>query len=258
MLSRLDIRSYRDAGPVHAHDHVQLVLPFGAGLEIEVDGHGAHLSPDTAAFILPGTRHTQQGHGPNRALILDAPDTAFPAPVLDRLGAGRFFRPPPALGHLVAFAASRAGSGPLDGGEALALARLLVGAVADGSRAASRLDALAEHIRSTPGGDWTPTRLARELGVSRSVLFRRLADEAGTTPARFVARQRLEAARAAIRDTAEPLAEIAVWAGFPDQSALTRALKRSAGITPGALRRRAGTKGPEIGTPGQAGTADPV
>lgn len=257
MLSRLDIRSYRTAGSVHAHDHVQVVLPFGAGLEIEVDGHGAHLSPEVAAFILPGTRHTQQGHGPNRALILDAPGAAFPAAVLDRLGAGRFFRPSPALGHLVAFAASRAGSGPLDGGEALALSRLLVGAVAGGTRPASRLDALAGQIRRAPGQDWSTARLARELGVSRSVLFRRLAEDAGTTPAQFVTRQRLEAASAAIRDTAAPLAEIAHWAGFSDQSALTRALRRETGITPGALRRQSGTPGPGIGTPGQAGPADP-
>ena len=97
----------------------------------------------------------------------------------------------------------------------------------------------------------SPKATARERDL------RRLAEDAGTTPAQFVTRLRLEAASAAIRDTAAPLAEIAHWAGFSDQSALTRALRRETGITPGALRRRSGTPGPGIGTPGQAGPADP-
>lgn len=243
MLSRIHIRSYGDSGLMHSHDHVQVVLPFDAGLEIEIEGHGSRLSSQNAAFIPVGARHTQAGVSPNRSLVLDAPERAFGDEALARLGVPRFFRPSPELGHLIAFAASRTGSGEIGGGDGLALARLLVGALRGSRRDRSALTDLAQEILRAPGNGWSTARLARHLGVSRSGLFRLVAAEAGTTPAQFVTQLRLEAASAAIRDTAEPLAEIALWAGFSDQSALTRAMRRETGLTPGALRRP-GTLGP--------------
>jgi AraC-like DNA-binding protein len=243
MLSRIHIRSYGDPAPLHTHDHVQVVLPFDAGLEIEVEGQGSRLSSQNAAFIPVGARHTQAGVSPNRSLVLDAPEQAFGDEALARLGVPRFFQPSAELGHLIAFAASRAGSGEIGVGDDLALARLLVGALRGPCQGRSALSDLAQAILRAPGRCWSTSRLARHLGVSRSGLFRLIAAEAGTTPAQFVTQLRLEAAGAAIRDTVEPLAEIALWAGFSDQSALTRAMRRETGLTPGALRRR-GMLGP--------------
>jgi AraC-like DNA-binding protein len=243
MLSRIHIRCYGDPGPLHAHDHVQVVLPFDAGLEIEIEGHGSRLSSQNAAFIPVGARHTQAGVSPNRSLVLDAPEQVFGGAALARLGGPRFFRPSPELGHLIAFAASRAGSGEIGGGDGLALARLLVGALRGSPPGRSALADLAQEILRAPGECWSTARLARHLGVSRSRLFRLVAAETGSTPAQLVTQLRLEAASAAIRDTVEPLAEIALWAGFSDQSALTRAMRRETGLTPGALRRNE-TPGP--------------
>jgi AraC family transcriptional regulator len=45
----------------------------------------------------------------------------------------------------------------------------------------------------------------------------------------------------ALRRTGRPLAEVALDAGFHDQSHMGRWIKRSTGLTPGQVRRRAGT-----------------
>jgi AraC family transcriptional regulator len=52
----------------------------------------------------------------------------------------------------------------------------------------------------------------------------------------YIRRLRVEHARRALVGTRRPIAEIALEAGFSDQSHLTRLMKRSLGITPAALR----------------------
>ncbi|GMG82680.1 AraC family transcriptional regulator [Paralimibaculum aggregatum] len=240
----LDIRAYDGPGQLHSHEIVQLVLPMEGALELEIAGHGARLSPALSAFIAPGERHTQAGHGPNRSLVLEAPAAAFPPAVLERLGRQRFFAPAPALRSLVEFADLRSRAAGLGTGDLAALARLLTGTLgAEPERPAPR-DRLAAAIRRDPAADWPVARLAREAGMSRSALYRALA-AGGESPGRFVTRIRLEAALADLADPRLPLAGIALRCGFSDQAALTRAMRRETGRTPGAWRR-------QIGTPGQA------
>ncbi|MCY0854617.1 helix-turn-helix transcriptional regulator [Cupriavidus sp. D39] len=51
---------------------------------------------------------------------------------------------------------------------------------------------------------------------------------------------RLERARALLRDTALPLAQVAIACGFSDQSHFTHVFSRALGVSPGNWRRRAG------------------
>ncbi len=249
MNSQLHIRSYEDAGTLHSHDFLQVVLPMDGELEIEIGGHGARLSPSLLAFIAPGEVHTQQGLRPNRSLVLDTPANVFPAAVFERLGRERFFTAAPDMRRLIEFAGLRSQTACLDEGDRAALAHLVTGAIAaepvlpaPGQRFGERL---GEKIRLDPAADWPAERMAREMGVSRSVLYRCLAAEGAEAPARYVTRIRLQLAQAALAGTAMPLAEIALRSGFSDQSALTRAMRRETGHTPGVWRRRAS------GTPGQ-------
>jgi AraC family transcriptional regulator len=53
----------------------------------------------------------------------------------------------------------------------------------------------------------------------------------------YVRRLRLDWAASRLADSAESLANVAVAAGFADQSHLTRAFKRHTGHTPGAYRQ---------------------
>lgn len=85
-----------------------------------------------------------------------------------------------------------------------------------------------------------PGRLARQLGVSRSVLYRALQPEGGV--ARFVKGLRLEWVRSALADPARagvPIATLAEEAGFFDASSFHRTFRASFGCTPRAWRAAA-------------------
>jgi AraC family transcriptional regulator len=83
--------------------------------------------------------------------------------------------------------------------------------------------------------------LAREAGVHPDYLARAFRVRFGVPVGTYVRRLRLEWAAARLAGTEEPIAQIALDAGFADQSHFTRAFKRHAGMTPGDYRR-----GPEI------------
>lgn len=85
-----------------------------------------------------------------------------------------------------------------------------------------------------------PARIARRLGVSRSVLYRALQPEGGV--ARFVKGLRLEWVRSALADPARagvPISTLAEEAGFFDASSFHRTFRASFGCTPRAWRAAA-------------------
>lgn len=77
----------------------------------------------------------------------------------------------------------------------------------------------------------TLTRLAQEVHLSRYQLLRAFARELGLTPHAYILQQRLAIARRLIR-AGSGLAEVAVRAGFFDQSHLTRHFADQFGVTP--------------------------
>jgi len=83
------------------------------------------------------------------------------------------------------------------------------------------------------------TSLCREVGMSRSQLYRLLEGEGGVV--RYIQRLRLLAAHAALHDVAKTrsIAAIAEATGFYDPSAFSRAFRREFALTPSELRQAA-------------------
>jgi AraC-like DNA-binding protein len=83
------------------------------------------------------------------------------------------------------------------------------------------------------------TALCREVGMSRSQLYRLLEGEGGVV--RYIQRLRLLAAHAALSDLADArsISVIAEATGFYDPSAFSRAFRREFGLTPTELRMAA-------------------
>ena len=88
--------------------------------------------------------------------------------------------------------------------------------------------------------DLTPERLAGAGYVSLRSLYALFADR-GETPARYVRRRRLEAARRELerRGTAVSVAEVAHGSGFRDHATFSRAFRALYGETPDEVRRGA-------------------
>jgi AraC family transcriptional activator of tynA and feaB len=92
--------------------------------------------------------------------------------------------------------------------------------------------------------DYTPERLAHDLGLSRRSLYNRFAD-CGITPAAFIRMVRLEQAKREIEgdpDGITSLTTVALRNGFPDSSSLSHAIKANYGVTPKALRNARATR----------------
>jgi AraC-like DNA-binding protein len=81
--------------------------------------------------------------------------------------------------------------------------------------------------------------MAAHAGVSVSRLHALFRAELDSTPAAWLWGRRLDCVRQWLVGSDRPIAELAFRAGFADQSALTRALRRATGMTPAAYRRRA-------------------
>jgi transcriptional regulator GlxA family with amidase domain len=96
--------------------------------------------------------------------------------------------------------------------------------------------------------DWARERLAEKLSVERLAdqaamsprhFARAFAAEVGVTPAKAMERLRLEAARARVETTREPIDRVAEATGFGDPERMRRAFLRAFGQPPQALRRAA-------------------
>ena len=94
-----------------------------------------------------------------------------------------------------------------------------------------------ELIRANLNGELPMSRLAAECGLSSRHFARAFRLSTGMPPHRWLVRQRVERAKELLERQSLPLAEIATFSGFADQSHLTRVFKAMAGLTPGAWRR---------------------
>jgi len=88
------------------------------------------------------------------------------------------------------------------------------------------------------GAEHTVEAMAARANMSPRHFARAFAAETGVTPARFVERARLEAARRLLEDTAEPVAEVASTSGFASAETMRRAFTRVLGVGPAEYRRR--------------------
>ena len=81
--------------------------------------------------------------------------------------------------------------------------------------------------------------LAREAGVSRTVLGERFGELIGESPMRYCARWRMRMACNMLRDGKQNTANVAYAVGFGSEAAFNRAFKREYGVPPATWKREA-------------------
>jgi len=103
-----------------------------------------------------------------------------------------------------------------------------------------------------PAARWTIADLAREVGVSRSVLADRFRQYLGEPPVAYLTRWRLQLGAQMLSSTSYSVAQIAFKVGYDSEQAFNRAFKRKFGNPPGRYRNE--TK-PKQKQSNRAGTA---
>ncbi|EJL92818.1 DNA-binding domain-containing protein, AraC-type [Herbaspirillum sp. CF444] len=238
----LTFRSYGADGVLHRHEHVQIVLPMQGEMDIEVDGRGDKLDIARAAFVAPDTSHVQSASGENRFLILDCDPADIGEDDAERLRLQTFLPIPAAVRRLLDFIDLSIGADRPAGQLPEALARhctpLLLDALTAMPQRASRLHALLRRMEAAPGRAWTAATMARMANLSVSRLHALFKAELQQTPQEWLSDLRLRLVQEALVESDVPLAELALRAGYSDQSALTRAMRRTTGLTPSAYRKQ--------------------
>lgn len=91
-------------------------------------------------------------------------------------------------------------------------------------------------LHGDPARAWTTAALAEEIGVSRATLSRRFSAVVGQTPGAYLARWRMDLAALRLRDTDDPLEDIARSVGYTSVYAFSRAFSRRRSQPPGRYR----------------------
>jgi AraC-like DNA-binding protein len=242
----LTTRTYAETSTLHAHDdHHQVVLPVDGTMRMDVGGMPGEIAGAQGVMVGRGLPHAFTVQGANRFVVLDFPVEGRRGPdfaqgVVDRARLTPFFALDAGFRHLALYLAHALDQGALPEALARQAIDLVSHAVARALSPGAADEGVARvigHIHARFPERLTVRCLAEEIGVSASVLHERFRTVTGHAPIEYLQSVRLDEAERLLRASRLSIAEIALLVGFSDQSALTRALKRRRGITPGAVRR---------------------
>jgi AraC-like DNA-binding protein len=93
-------------------------------------------------------------------------------------------------------------------------------------------------MHGRPAQDWTIEELAKQVGLSRSVLAERFSDLVGMPPIQYLANWRMQIATGLLSSGNPNIATIAAEVGYGSEAAFSRAFKKIVGVPPSDWRRR--------------------
>ncbi|MFB1481687.1 helix-turn-helix domain-containing protein [Corallococcus sp. RDP092CA] len=233
--------------PSHQHRHAGFRLTLEGGFTDVVEGRARECPARSVAFQAPGLEHAQRIRDVRtRTFNIDFSDASWRS--RSALAVGLDPREDLTSARLSALGARvyqefRCA----DDVAALAIEGLTLELLAEAVRASARdsgvppwLGRVRELLDAVRGPPPTLAALAREAGVGPMRLGRAFRKAWRCSPAEYLRRSRLERASRALRETERPLGDIALEAGYCDQSHLTREFRRRLHVTPAEYRRLAG------------------
>lgn len=96
------------------------------------------------------------------------------------------------------------------------------------------------HLHRDPARAWTLASLAAEVAMSRSAFAARFTALVGMPAMQYLAQWRMNVALTRLKENDTPLGDLAGRVGYQSEAAFSRAFKRFAGVSPGAVQRRTG------------------
>ena len=93
-------------------------------------------------------------------------------------------------------------------------------------------------VHRQPADPWTVGKLAKRVGISRSVLAERFRHFLGIPPMAYVTRWRLQLGAQMLSSTSRSVAQIATAVGYESEPAFNRAFKREFGSPPARFRTK--------------------
>ena len=94
-------------------------------------------------------------------------------------------------------------------------------------------------MHAKPARNWTIEDLAKDVGLSRSVLAERFAGLVGMPPMHYLAKWRMQIASGLLAGGTANIAKVAAETGYGSEAAFSRAFKKMVGVPPSSWRRHA-------------------
>jgi transcriptional regulator GlxA family with amidase domain len=91
-------------------------------------------------------------------------------------------------------------------------------------------------LHRQPAHPWTVATVAKEVGISRSVLAERFRRYLSETPMAYLTRWRLQLGAQMLKSTSSSVAQIAAEVGYEAEPSFNRAFKREFGLPPARFR----------------------
>ncbi|MNJ08073.1 Exoenzyme S synthesis regulatory protein ExsA [compost metagenome] len=237
-ISEVSLKTYEAGAELHTHDFHQLVVPTTGVMEIEVDGRGGYLSCSTGVLIPANSRHDFHARPGAQFIVADVP-LAYVAQqriALDPLLDAQFFQVSNPCLHLVRYFQSATAP------DSQAWLNLMFCTLANPAPEPSLhqvlcgkiVDFMQRHIAEPI----SCKHMAQAVGVSERKMNDLFQQVYRTTPHAYLLDLRLRQANQLLVGTPLTISDIASRCGFCDQSALTHAMKKKYGLTPGRLRYR--------------------
>ncbi|HZN03846.1 MAG TPA: helix-turn-helix domain-containing protein [Candidatus Polarisedimenticolia bacterium] len=232
--------------PPHTHDRASLAVMLGGSFDLTLS-RSSHSCPPASVFTEPvGERHGNRIDAAGAHVIVVQPDPAradLTRPCRDLFDRPAHFR------HAAITACARQLGAELQARDAvtpLAIEGTVLSMIASAARlteiaprrAPAWLDRTIELLHARFLDTLTTAGVAHEVGIHPVHLARVFRARHGMTMGAYVRRLRLDWAARRLTRSRDPLCDIAVAAGFADQSHFTRAFKRHLGDTPHRFRRR--------------------
>jgi AraC-like DNA-binding protein len=92
-------------------------------------------------------------------------------------------------------------------------------------------------LHRRPAQPWTIAALAKEVGISRSVLAERFRRYLSETPMAYLTRWRLQLGAQLLKSTSSSVVQIAAEVGYESEPSFNRAFKRAFGLPPARFRK---------------------
>ena len=228
MTFRIRDMHYRpSAQPGHAHEEVQLSIVLRGTIDETVSGV-MHRGRAGDVIVKPaGLTHTNDFDA-TRILCIDFLPDAVPLPP----AAYAWYRFDAATAAALRLARRYFAGDDVTDDVADLLATLPPRSATDRRLARQAAEALE-------AGDTDVAALAATLGVHRVYLARIFREQWHCSPREYIQRMRVRDAAHRLASTRQPLADVALDAGFADQAHMTRAFTKIVQVTPGAFRKLA-------------------
>jgi AraC-like DNA-binding protein len=92
-------------------------------------------------------------------------------------------------------------------------------------------------LHQRPEHPWTAEEMAAQACLSRSAFAEKFTSTVGVPPMSYLTRWRMLLAGQRLRESSDPIAQIAATVGYESESTFSRAFSREMGVAPGAWRR---------------------